>query len=226
MKTRIKIDTSILFILIIFTGILFQFPRLYPKNVFLDDTLNFIGLWLVLTGIFFRMSARAHKKARSDKGHGLVTTGPYALVRNPMYLGTFLIGAGFILVVWPWFLLPVFTFLFFSRFKIQIRTEEQHLQEIFGPSYATYVRDVPGIFPRWKNFKTIRFKDVFLLEEIWSTKERNGLLFFPFLVVALEFIQDQAVFGITNPIKILLIFIFSMVTFVAGIWFLSSFRKL
>ena len=218
MKTRIKIDTSILFFLILLTGILFRFPNLYPRSVSFDGILDFFGLGLVLTGIFFRMSARAHKKARSDKGHGLVTSGPYSLVRNPMYLGTFLIGAGFILIVWPWYLLPVYAFLFISRFRIQINREENHLKQIFGQSYESYVRDTPALIPRWK--KSLKFKAVFPLSEIWTTQERNGLLFFPVLVVGMEFFQQQLVFGTMNVKQTLVIFFLSAVGFFLGIWFL------
>ena len=218
MKDRIKIDTSILFILILLTGVLFQFPRLYPKNVFLNDVLNCIGIWLVMAGIFLRMSGRAHKKARSDKGHGLVTTGPYSLVRNPMYLGTFLIGAGFILIVWPWYLLPVYVVVFFLRFGIQIRREEKYLHGTFGPSYEAYVREVPPIFPRWKDFTRAQLKKFFLIDEIWTTKEKNGLLFFPFLVLVLELSQDYVVFESISLGKTLFVFILSLSMFAAGIW--------
>ena len=170
MKSRIKIDTTILFGMILLTGILFQFPGLYPKNFIIDAVLDFLGLTAVLTGMLLRMAARAYKKARSQNGHGLVTGGSYSLVRNPMYLGTFLIGSGFILVVWPWYLLPVFATFFFERFNIQIRKEESHLQKIFGAFYETYTRQVPGFFPRLRDLKRLKWNEVFPAVEGWSTK--------------------------------------------------------
>ena len=189
MKPRIKIDTAILFGMIIFTGILFQFPGLYPKDFFLNAVLGFLGLAAIFTGMFLRMSARAYKKACSDNGHGLVTGGPYSLVRNPMYLGTFIVGAGFILIVWPWYLFPVFAVLFFQRFNIQIQKEESHLQKIFGASYENYTRQVPCFFPRFRNLQGVKFNDIFLVEEMWSTKEKYGLLWGPLVVVLLEFLK-------------------------------------
>ena len=189
MKPRVKIDTTILFAMIAVTGILFQFPGLYPKNFLIDAVLGFLGLGAVLTGMLLRMSARAYKKARSDNGHGLVSAGPYSLVRNPMYLGTFLIGSGFILIVWPWYLFPVFAVVFFQRFNIQIRKEESHLQEIFGAPYEVYTRDVPGFFPRFSDLKRVRFGDIFLVGEMWGTKEKYGLLWGPLVVVLLEFLK-------------------------------------
>lgn len=193
MKPRIKIDTTILFGIIALTGILLQFPGIYPKNSFLNAVLGFLGLGTVLTGMFFRMSARGYKKARSENGHGLVTEGPYSLVRNPMYLGTFLVGLGFILVVWPWYLLPVFATFFFQRFNIQICKEETHLHKIFGTSYEAYTQRVPGFFPRLRNWKGFKWNEIFPAEEMWSTKEKYGLLWGPFLVLMLEFLHRRMV---------------------------------
>ena len=193
MKPRIKIDTTILFAMIALTGILFQFPGLYPKHFFINVVLGFLGLTAVLTGMFLRMSARAYKKARSDNGHELVTGGPYSLVRNPMYLGTFLIAAGFILIVWPWYLFPIFAVFFFQRFNIQLRKEEMHLRKIFGASYEAYARQVPSFFPRFRDLKRVKWNDVFSVEEMWGTKEKYGLLWAPFLVLILEFLQQRMI---------------------------------
>lgn len=193
MKPRIKIDTTILFAMILLTGILFQFPGLYPKNFILDVVLGFLGLAAVLTGMVLRMSARAYKKARSENGHGLVTGGPYSLVRNPMYLGSFLVGSGFVLVVWPWYLWPIFAILFFRRFNIQICKEENHLQELFGKSYEDYMRQVPRFFPRERDLGRLNWNEIFPAQEIWGTKEKYGLIWGPFLVVILELVQQRMV---------------------------------
>lgn len=220
MKERIKIDTSILFGVIFLTLILFRFPQLYPRNLIFSDVLTFLGLWVVLLGTFFRMSARAHKKARSDQGHGLVTTGPYSLVRNPMYLGTFLIGVGFLLIVWPIYLLPVFIYVFFARFNIQIQREENHLRKFFGESYESYLRDVPRVLPNINHLKRMSFKTNFPLKEIWETKERNGVLVWPLLVFALEVYHQYLVFGVIHWIRIVWVIAVSFVTFLALLWVL------
>ena len=213
MKERIKKDTAVLFGIILFTGILFQFPGLYPQNFFLDGILEFLGLGAVLMGTLFRMSGRAHKKARSEQGHGLVTTGPYALIRNPMYLGTFLIGSGFILLVWPWYLWPVFAVLFFLRFHAQIRKEEVYLQKIFGKPYELYTQKTPALIPRWKDGKGLHLHHIFPPEEIWSTKERNAIFFLPLLVVLLEIGQQQIVFGVAPWGRIISVFTIALAAF-------------
>ena len=107
MKSRIKIDSAILSFIIILTGLLYWFPYLYPVGPGADNILDFIGLLVVLKGTFLRMAARGYKKSNSKQGKGLVMGGPYQFVRNPMYLGSFMMGAGFILIVWPWWSLPI-----------------------------------------------------------------------------------------------------------------------
>ena len=137
MKKRVKIDSTLLSFFIIMTGFLFTFRNLYPHSPYFDDTLDFFGFMVLLTGTLLRMAARGHKKAHSAKSVKLVTTGPYTLVRNPMYLGSFLMGAGFILMVWPWWSLPVFTWIFYLRFRKQVVQEEKFLGEAFGNEYKS-----------------------------------------------------------------------------------------
>ena len=128
--------------MIILTGLLYQFPRVYYANRFFDNILDFIGLSVMLKGVYIRMAARGHKKAHSNQGEGLVTTGLYSYTRNPMYLGTFLVGAGFVLIVWPWWSLPIFGWLFYLRFKKQVLKEEKHLRGLFKEEYKIYCRKV------------------------------------------------------------------------------------
>ena len=222
MKDRIKIDSAVLSFVIILTGFLYQFPYLYSNSIFLDDSLDFLGLLIVLLGNFCRMVARGHKKMHSNRGHGLVTSGPYAYVRNPMYLGSFLMGLGFILIVWPWWSVPIFAFLFYQRFNIQIRKEEEHLKKHFGKIYEVYMAKVPRLFPDFKVLLKINYKKEFPEKEVWSTKERNGVLAWPVLALFLEMFQEHVVFGFIDIKKTIFIFLFALVVFL--IWYWSVYR--
>lgn len=79
----------------------------------------------------------------------LVTGGPYALVRHPMYSGLVLAGLGSLLLYATW------TSLFFALFApavlLRARHEEAALQAEFGAAWQAYCRRVPAFFPRlWR----------------------------------------------------------------------------
>ena len=218
MKKRIKIDSSLLSAAILFTGFLYQFPHLYPSSRLFDNVMDWLGLIILLKGAYIRMAARGVKKAHSRQGAGLVKKGLYSLVRNPMYLGSFMMGAGFVLIVWPVWILPVFVWLFYLRFNTQIVKEEKWLYKNFGEDYAAYCRKVPRLFPRWDKLWTMKASALFPWEETWSTKETRGLLYWTLAAVPMETLQEWRVFGSTNILQTVLIFLSAVVVFFAGLW--------
>lgn len=217
MKPRVQIDSLILSFIIILTGLWVVFPFFYFSNPLADDIFDSLGLLLVLVGIYFRMAGRGHKKFHSQEGHALVMSGPYLLVRNPMYLGSFLMGAGFLLMVWPWWMLPIFTAVFYMRFFKQIVREEELLLKNFGQPYADYRANVPRLFPMGKGLQEVDFKKAFPLKEAFSTAEKRGLLGWPILAFSLETFQEKFVFGFTNPAATILKFLFVMFVFTVGL---------
>ena len=179
MKKRIQVDSSILSLIIIGTGFLFLCKNIYPKNLLWDNILDVLGFCCILDGTLIRMAARGHKKATSQKSKNLVDTGPYSLVRNPMYLGSFLMGCGFALMVWPWWSLPLFAWLFYERFKHQVVKEEQYLGKQFGEAYQKYCAEVPRAIPSSEGMMRMRMKSVINLKEAFSTNEKRGLWAWP-----------------------------------------------
>src|SRR6185312_8565882 len=76
------------------------------------------------------------------------TTGPYSYTRNPLYLGSILIGVGFALAarnIWIWIILLA---LFAVIYIPVIRSEESFLRANF-PDFALYATRVPRLLPRW-----------------------------------------------------------------------------
>lgn len=213
MKTRIKIDTAILCSIIIFTGLVYRFSKAYMSNAYLDGILDAEGFFIIFLGVYLRMVARGYKKAHSQSGHGLVLCGPYQLVRNPMYLGSFLLGAGFILILWPWWSLPIFAYIFYLRFKRQIIREETYLQSAFGQSYEDYLKQVPRLFPNFKRIKNMKFQEVFPREMSWSTKEKWGIIGWPLFALLLNIFQESATQNYCNVAGIILIFTLSVIIF-------------
>ena len=217
MKKRVQVDSLILSSIIIFTGVLYLFPGLYSKSIFSDNVFDYFGFLAMLSGIYLRMAARGYKKEFSKKGHGLVSDGLYALVRNPMYLGSFLMGAGFLLIVWLWWALPLFALAFYQRFNKQMIKEEKHLEELFGEEYKDYCKKTPRLFPKIKKMKSLKFSQTFPWDIAWSTKEKRGLFLWPILGIVLETFQQQVVLRQTNMGQTVMIAAFAGVAFAVSL---------
>ncbi|HXJ18173.1 MAG TPA: isoprenylcysteine carboxylmethyltransferase family protein [Candidatus Polarisedimenticolia bacterium] len=86
--------------------------------------------------------------ARVIEGHELITRGPYAVVRNPIYLAMFGMFAATGLAVSRWQALLPGVVAFFVGTAIRIRTEERLLAETFSAEFDDYARRVPALFPR------------------------------------------------------------------------------
>lgn len=74
--------------------------------------------------------------------------GPYAYTRNPLYLGTFLMGAGAALAIENYGFLAAISVAFIAIYHYIILDEEVKLREIFGEPYSLYCQAVPRFFPR------------------------------------------------------------------------------
>ncbi len=85
--------------------------------------------------------------ARLVEGHKLATTGPYALVRHPIYSGMLgmLLATG--LAISHWAALLAALLIFFIGTTIRVRSEEKLLREAFGEQFETYARRVRAIVP-------------------------------------------------------------------------------
>lgn len=86
--------------------------------------------------------------ARVVEDHELVMQGPYAIVRNPIYLAMFgmLIATGLAVSRWQGVLLGAIVFLVGN--EIRIRSEEKLLRGTFGVKFEEYARRVPAFLPR------------------------------------------------------------------------------
>jgi protein-S-isoprenylcysteine O-methyltransferase Ste14 len=83
------------------------------------------------------------------KNRELATGGPYAFVRNPLYIGTLLVAAGLVIASRSIVLGILFAAVFLLIYLPVIQLEEQHLRTLF-PEYAGYAERVPALWPRLK----------------------------------------------------------------------------
>ena len=100
------------------------------------------GLPIGLLGLTLRGWAAGHLAKNQD----LATSGPYAHIRNPLYLGTLITAAGLVVASRNWGLAVIFAAAFGLIYLPAVELEEQHLRKIFS-SYAAYARKVRRFIP-------------------------------------------------------------------------------
>lgn len=88
-------------------------------------------------------------------GTFLIISGPFAYVRNPLYVGNILIYLGFgimSLALFPYLQIVALSFFFFQYWLI-VSVEEEYLRRTYGTQYEKYFANVPRFFPRFTPYK-------------------------------------------------------------------------
>jgi protein-S-isoprenylcysteine O-methyltransferase Ste14 len=100
------------------------------------------GLPISIAGLAVRAWAAGHLEKNLD----LTVSGPYSHVRNPLYLGTLGVAAGFAIASRRWELGVLFAAVFLLIYLPVVELEEQHLRKLF-PAYESYADRVPKLVP-------------------------------------------------------------------------------
>lgn len=121
-----------------------------------------VSACVIALGETIRIWAAGHLR----KNQELTTTGPYSFVKNPLYVGTFLITAGLCVMAkgartghpfmdnLNWILLGLFVLAFLVYYVPYKRKREgDRLREIFGEDWDVYDKSVPDYFPRLTPFR-------------------------------------------------------------------------
>ena len=220
MKPRIKIQGLSIFISVVIT--IFLHKWLFPewKRQLFNELFNFSGVVLVLFGFLFRVCARGYKEEKSSQGRSLVKDGPYALIRNPMYFGTLLIGIGTTAILFQFWTIFLFLAVFLLIYIPQVRKEEALLAAMFKEEYQEYSKAVPGYFPRIRSLLNLRKH--LDLKLSWVKKELSSFIFTLLTILVIEIWEDTRLFGpvelIQKPIELVFV-----VLFLAILW--VSFRE-
>lgn len=101
------------------------------------------SLILIVPGLLLRALASGHVR----KNEALAISGPYAYTRNPLYLGSLLIGIGFSVAARSWWVGLALVMMFLVIYLPVIRGEEEFLRAKF-PTFDEYARQVPHMIPR------------------------------------------------------------------------------
>jgi len=105
------------------------------------------SIWLAFCAVHM-LGKQWSLAARLVEGHELITAGPYAMVRHPIYTAMLgmLVGSAIAIGQWPALLGAVALFLLGTA--LRVRAEERLLTAEFGDSYRDYAHLVPALVPR------------------------------------------------------------------------------
>ena len=148
---RRLVISRVLFVSLVVLHILLTDTR--PRDLFaVADPLVSISVGLVAVGLALRSWAAGMLFKRQQ----LATTGPYAWTRNPLYLGSCFMMIGFSVLfhgsLWLWIAMAPLIWVYW----MSIKTEEQHLLEVFPQEWPRYAAAVPRFIPTrltWPRFE-------------------------------------------------------------------------
>ncbi len=107
------------------------------------------GAFVAIIGLAIRAWASGHLK----KNQELTTSGPYAHTRNPLYLGTFLLGTGVAVGGGaPWFV-ALFASFYLLIYVPVMFAEAETMRELFSEEYGPYSKQVPLFVPRFTPYQ-------------------------------------------------------------------------
>jgi protein-S-isoprenylcysteine O-methyltransferase Ste14 len=102
------------------------------------------GSLVALLGLLVRASAAGYLRKRE----ALAVTGPYARTRNPLYLGSALLAAGFMIASRSWIAAALLAAYFLIFYSMVIRREQAELRAQYGAAFEEYAKRVPVFWPR------------------------------------------------------------------------------
>ena len=153
--------------------------------------MEFGGYLFLLAGLVIRIWCIFYIGNRKSKE--VVTTGPYSICRNPLYIGTFLLAIGvglcfenlLMLIFVPIIIIPVHI--------ITTRMEEAHLEAKFGEQYRTYKQKVSRFWPHFSNYSSsdIIEVDVYSIRRI--AMDTVGVLLLPQIEDLLELLHENRI---------------------------------
>jgi len=160
---RIRVPAGFLF------GLLFL---VYSRP--LPHTLE-AGLLVAVLGLGLRIWAAGHL----EKWQKLAVSGPYRFTRNPLYLGSFLMGLGFTLASSRVALFVFFLLIFVLLYRPVMKREEKELSELYGEDYRRYRQRVSLFFPgKPLPLSASQGGVPFQWDRVWNNREYNAILGF------------------------------------------------
>jgi protein-S-isoprenylcysteine O-methyltransferase Ste14 len=124
-----------------------RYPEVFRFGNISQPVLLGSGIGLIVIGLAVNIFS-ARLMLRAFKQRQLLTTGPYAISRNPMYTSFIVLtipGLGLALNCWAVLTVSVVMYI---AIVLSVKEEEEWLTQTFGEQYVTYARNVGRIFPK------------------------------------------------------------------------------
>jgi protein-S-isoprenylcysteine O-methyltransferase Ste14 len=137
-----------------------------------------VGSCVAFAGLYIRALASGHV----EKNEVLATSGPYAYTRNPLYLGSIILAAGFLIAAKSWWLTLIAAIMLVAIYVPVIRSEEAFLRARF-PEFDDYTAHVPRLFPRVRAYHNRHAS--FSWHLYWKHREYNAALGAGLMIIVL-----------------------------------------
>jgi len=152
-KNRDKFSVLLIIIMSILSVSASTIDWAYFRNAYDNLLLSIVGLFIIATGIIFRIWAihtlgkhfTATVQIKQD--HQLITSGPYSIVRHPSYLGAMWAMVGTSVFLNSIIGIIISVVCMFYAYYIRITTEERALSDLFGKEYSEYQKKVKKLIP-------------------------------------------------------------------------------
>ena len=179
----------LVFIPVVFVAVLVR-PRwsLQSTTAFL---IEFGGYLFLLAALVMRMWCTFYIGGR--KSRELITTGPYSVCRNPLYIGTFLLAIGVGLCFENLLMLVLVLVLIIPAHLVVIRMEERHLEATFGEQYRMYKQRVSRFWPHLANYSSPEVVKVNVHAVRRIAFDAVGVLLLPEIEDLLELLHEHGV---------------------------------
>jgi protein-S-isoprenylcysteine O-methyltransferase Ste14 len=115
---------------------------------------SFLGLGIRCFTVGYVPRGTSGRSTKSQFAESLNITGMYSIVRNPLYLGNFIIVLGITLFIQIWWFALIVWVGFWIYYELIVFAEEEFLRRKFGTLFIEWASKTPAFFPRFRNWKS------------------------------------------------------------------------
>ncbi len=175
-----------------------------------------MGIPVIMLGEAIRIWSHGY----IHKAKELAMDGPYAHVRNPLYVGNFLIGFGFCLIIWNPIMIALYVIGFMGVYWITIKAEEQRLALKFRGQFQDYMKHVPRFIPQFVPYQK-RPRAKFEFQRVMRHGEQ--ITIFAVITLLLILYLRQEIFQEGKPIASPDLAIFNVLLLVSSLLLIGTF---